>query len=103
MQVEIDSVKKYLDSKLKDVKFDDCSTRDVKYDNLKELNTDKENRTFKSFSFSVGYLDKDIIDNKSLWPLYSIVNKFKMSHAEWTKISEKFNKKPIVTTPISNE
>ena len=48
-------------------------------------------------------LDKDIIDNKSLWPLYSIVNKFKMSHAEWTKISEKFNKKPIVTTPISNE
>ena len=103
MQVEIDSVKKYLDSKLKDVKFDDCSTRDVKYDNLKELNTDKENRTFKSFSFSVGYIIKDIIDNKSLWPLYSIVNKFKMSHAEWTKISEKFNKKPIVTTPISNE
>ncbi len=102
MSVDTNKVKDFLDKKLKGVKFDDDNTRDVKYDNLKEINTDKENRTFKSFSFSVSVLDKDIIDNKSLWPLYSIVNKFKLSHAEWTKISEKFNKKPI-TSNVSSQ
>ena len=63
MSVDTNKVKDFLDKKLKGVKFDDDNTRDVKYDNLKEINTDKENRTFKSFSFSVSVLDKDIINN----------------------------------------
>jgi hypothetical protein len=67
-------------------------TREVKFNNLKELNTDFEDRTFKSFSFSVSYLDKDVVKMKELFPLYSIVNQHRLSHAEWTTISQKYKK-----------
>ena len=92
---KLETVKKYLDVKLKSVKFDDNNIRDVVYDNVKELNTENPGRSYKSFSFSVNYLDKDIIKLKSLWPMYSIVNKYKLSHAEWTTISEKFKKSSL--------
>ena len=69
--------------------FEENITREVKYENLKELNAEKSDRSYRSFSFSVNYLDKDIINLKSLWPLYSIVNKYKLSLAEWTSITEK--------------
>ena len=64
-----------------------------KFKNLKELNSDSNERSYKSFVFSVGFLDKDIIKNKELWPLYTVVNKFHMPYAEWLIISEKFKKK----------
>ena len=91
----METVKKFLDVKLKSVKFDDNNIRDVVYDNVKELNTENPGRSYKSFSFSVNYLDKDIIKLKSFWPMYSIVNKYKLSHAEWTNISEKFKKSSL--------
>ena len=60
------------------------------FSNLKELNEHFVDRTFKSFSFSVSVLDKKIVNMKELFPLYSIVNQHKLSHAEWTAITQKF-------------
>ena len=74
---------------MKAVSFEENIIKEVKYDNLKELNMEKSDRSFKSFSFSVNYLDKDIIKLKSIWSLYSIVNKYKLSLAEWTSITDK--------------
>ena len=85
----IESVKKFLITKLKNVRFNDNKEKDVSFSNLKELNSENKERTFSSFVFSVDYLDKDIIDMKSLWPLYSIVNKYKMPFAEWSAIAQK--------------
>ena len=65
----------------------------ITYDDFAEINENDPNRKFKSFKFSIGYLDKSIIDNKEIWPRYSIVNKFKLSLAEWQKISSTFKKK----------
>jgi hypothetical protein len=92
MSANIDSVSSFLERQFKSVKFNENETREVKFNNLKELNTDFEDRTFKSFSFSVSYLDKDVVKMKELFPLYSIVNQHRLSHAEWTTISQKYKK-----------
>ena len=91
----LDGVRKYLVENLKTVEFNENQSREVKFYNLKELNTELEERSYKSFSFSVSYLDKDIIKMKELWPLYSIVNRYKLSSAEWNTISEKFKKNSL--------
>ena len=62
-----------------------------------ELNTDIEERKSKSFKFSIGYLDKDIINQKQLWPKYTIVNRYKMSLSEWEKVSANFKNKQNTT------
>ena len=85
-----DTVKSFLEKQLKSVKFNENETREVKFSNLKELNEHFVDRTFKSFSFSVSVLDKKIVNMKELFPLYSIVNQHKLSHAEWTAITQKF-------------
>ena len=74
----------------------------IEYDDFVELNTDKEDRKSKSFKFSIGYLDKDVINQKQRWPKYTIVNRYKMSLSEWEKVSANFNKKRTTTTANSN-
>ena len=74
----------------------------IEYDDFVELNTDKEDRKSKSFKFSIGYLDKDIINQKQRWPKYTIVNRYKMSLTEWEKVSANFNNKRTATTTNSN-
>ena len=93
-----ENVKKYLELKLKSVQINN-SVREIKFSNLKELNADKPDRSYKSFTFSVGYLDKDIIEKKELWPLYSVVNKYKMPYAEWLVMSEKFKLRKTSNPP----
>ena len=46
-------------------------TKEIKFNNLKELNTEYEERSYRSFVFSVGYLDRGIIENKALWQALS--------------------------------
>ena len=55
----------------------------------------KENseRSFKSFKFSVDFLDKDIIDQKQLWPRNSVVSKFKLPYAEWLVIAKRIEER----------
>ena len=60
----------------------------VKINNLTEINSEKENRSFKSFKFSVDYLDKSIIDNKNAWPRGSIVSKYRLSYSMTSNSSE---------------
>ena len=74
----------------------------IEYDDFVELNTDKEDRKSKSFKFSIGYLDKDIINQKQRWPKYTIVNRYKMSLTEWEKVSANFKNKRTATTTNSN-
>ena len=93
--VGVSKVEEFLNKKLKNIKFED-STRDVVFSNLKELNTDNKERSYNSFSFSVSYLNKDIINMKSLWPMYSIVGRHKLSAADWKIFSDKF-KKPVAS------
>ena len=93
-------MKSFLDKQFKSVKFNENETREVKISNLKELNENFVDRTFKSFSFSVSVLDKEIVKMKDLFPLYSIVNQHRLSHAEWTAITQKFtnNRHNFATT-----
>ena len=71
----------------------------IEYDDFIELNVDKADRKSKSFKFSIGYLDKDVINKKQLWPKYTIVNRYKMSLTEWETVSANFkNKKAIIST-----
>ena len=69
----------------------------IEFDDFMELNTDIEERKSKSFKFSIGYLDKDIINQKQLWPKYTIVNRYKMSLSEWEKVSANFKNKQNTT------
>ena len=94
----IESVQRFLDSKLKSIKIGDAE-KQIKYNNLKELNTQNSERSFRSFVFSVGYLDRSIVDKKELWPLYAVVNKYKRPRSEWQQLYEK-NKSKI--TPSSS-
>ena len=55
----------------------------IEFEELTELNADKQDRKSKSFKFSVGYLDKEVINDKNRWPRYTIINKYKMSKSEW--------------------
>ena len=73
----------------------------IQYDDFVEINENDPNRKFKSFKFSIGYLDKEIINNKDIWPRYSIVNKFKLSLEEWKKISANSSKKSNNTTALN--
>ena len=52
---------KNLEIKLKSVKFEENITRDSSYYNLKELNPEVKDPSYRSFSFSVNYLDKVIV------------------------------------------
>jgi hypothetical protein len=61
--------------------------------NLLNFNKDMPEKKFKSFKFSIGYLDKDVINDKARWPKYTIVNKYKLSKTEWDTISAKFKDK----------
>ena len=65
----------------------------VKISNLAEINNDKPDRSFKSFKFSVDYLDKSIIDNKALWPRNSVVSKHKLPYDEWQEIAKRIEEK----------
>ena len=73
----------------------------IQYDDFVEINENDPNRKFTSFKFSIGYLDKEIINNKDIWPRYSIVNKFKLSLEEWKKISANSSKKSNNTTALN--
>ena len=97
-----DKVKNFLNLKLPQLETDENSSRDVNFDDLKELKTENTSKNYKSYSFSVNYLDKDIIKIKSLWPLYSIVNKYKLSLSEWTAISSKFKKNSLISATTSS-
>ena len=88
------TVKSFLEKQLKNINIGD-KIKDINLSNLKELNTENTKRTFKSFLFSVDYLDKKIVNNKDIWPIYSEANKYKLPKAEWLKISENFTKKSI--------
>jgi hypothetical protein len=90
MSATVDTVRNFLEGQFGSVKFGENETREVKVSNLKELNENFLDRTFKSFSFSVSVLDKEIVKMKDLFPLYSIVNQHRLSHAEWTAITQKF-------------
>jgi hypothetical protein len=90
MSATVDTVRNFLEGQFGSVKFGENETREVKISNLKELNENFLDRTFKSFSFSVSVLDKEIVKMKDLFPLYSIVNQHRLSHAEWTAITQKF-------------
>ena len=70
----VDSVNSFLNHKLKAVEING-SIKEIKFYNLRELNPDCEEMRYKSFVFSVGYLDIGIVENKALWPLYSVINK----------------------------
>jgi hypothetical protein len=100
LSATVDTVKSFLENQFKAVKFNENETREVKISNLKELNEHFDDRTFKSFSFSVSVLDKEIVKMKDLFPLYSIVNQHRLSHAEWTAITQKFknNRHNFATT-----
>ena len=87
------TVKNFLDKQLSNVKIGDQEKK-ISYSNFKELNTNLKDRTYRSFTFSVGYLDKNIVNNKDIWPLYSIVNKYKLPKVEWLTLSEKYKPKP---------
>jgi len=65
----------------------------IEFDDFIELNKDMPEKKFKSFKFSIGYLDKDVINDKARWPKYTIVNKYKLSKTEWDTISAKFKDK----------
>ena len=79
LDVDADKVKSYLVSTFPKIKFD----------NLKELNSTATDRTFKSFSFSVDYLNRNIIEDKELWPCGSIINIHKLPYDEWLIIAKK--------------
>ena len=75
----------------------------IKINNLAELNNNKEDRSFKSFKFSVDFLDKSIIDDKTLWPRNSVVTKYKLPYEEWQEIAKKIEeKKKKTSTATSN-
>jgi hypothetical protein len=74
----------------------------IEFDDFIELNTDKHERKSKSFKFSIGYLDKDVINQKQLWPQYTIVNRYKMSLSEWEAVSANFNNRKSANTANSN-
>ena len=74
----------------------------IEFDDFIELNTDKHERKSKSFKFSIGYLDKDVINQKQRWPQYTIVNRYKMSLSEWEAVSANFNNKKSANTANSN-
>ena len=95
-------VQNYLEKVFQSVKFSDNDTRNVKFSNLKELNENFVDRSFKSFSFSVSFLDKEIVKMKELFPLHSIVNQHKLSYAAWTAITQKYKNNPqnVATTAI---
>ena len=97
-----DKVQNHLEKVFQSVKFSDNDTRDVKFSNLKELNENFVDRSFKSFSFSVSFLDKEIVKMKELFPLHSIVNQHKLSYAAWTAITQKYKNNPqnVATTSI---
>ena len=97
-----DKVQNDLEKVFQSVKFSDNDTRDVKFSNLKELNENFVDRSFKSFSFSVSFLDKEIVKMKELFPLHSIVNQHKLSYAAWTAITQKYKNNPqnVATTAI---
>ena len=59
----------------------------IQYDDFTELNSDKSDRMSKSFKFSIGYLDKEVINDKNRWPRYTIINKYKMSKVEWDAVA----------------
>ena len=65
----------------------------VKINNFEELCKENSERSFKSFKFSVDYLDKDIIDQKQLWPRNSVVSKFKLPYAEWLVIAKRIEER----------
>ena len=81
----MNTFKSYLERKLQAVEING-STKEVKFDNLKERNTDYEEKSYRSFVFSVGYQDKGIVENKSLWPLYSVINNTKCHSLKKLKI-----------------
>ena len=64
-----DDVENFLNSKLKSIKFDDNNIRDVKYYDLKELKPENITKNYKSYPFSVNFLDKEIMNMKSIWLL----------------------------------
>ena len=70
----------------------------IKFNNLKELNSDKENRSFKSFVFSIGYLSKDIINDKSKWPIYTVVNHYRQPYQQRLAYLEKHKNAPFSTS-----
>ena len=65
----------------------------IKFNNIKELNSHAIDRSFNSFTFSVDFLDKDIINNKTLWPRNCVVNKHKLPYAEWQAIAKRIEEK----------
>ena len=87
LTVEVDKVKEIIEKAL-------CG---IQYEDFIELNGNSNDRKFKSFKFSIGYLDKEIINYKSKWPKYTIINKYKCSKTEWEKISTKFKDKTANT------
>ena len=87
LTVEVDKVKEIIEKAL-------CG---IQYEDFIELNGNSNDRKFKSFKFSIGYLDKEIINDKSKWPKYTIINKYKCSKTEWEKISTKFKDKTANT------
>ena len=97
------TVGEFLKIKLNNIKIGSVEKK-VEFKDLKELNSDNNDRTYKSFVFSVGFLDKEIVNNKALWPLYSVVNKYKLPKAEWLKLAEKFkNKNQTANLTTSND
>ena len=70
----------------------------IKFNNLKEINSDKENRSFKSFVFSIGYLSKDIINDKSKWPIYTVVNHYRQPYQQRLAYLEKHKNAPFSTS-----
>ena len=79
LDVDADKEKSYLVSTFPKIKFD----------NLKESNASATDRTFKSFSFSVDYLNRNIIEDKELWACGSIIDKHKLPYEEWLIIAKK--------------
>ena len=76
--------------------------KNVKINGLEELNSENEQRSFKSFKFSVDYLDKNILDNKELWPRNSVVTKFKLPLEQWQEIVKKIEEKKKKTAVAQN-
>ena len=50
------------------------TTLNIKFSNIKPINT--SHNKFKSFTFSINYMDKNIIYQKELWPKGLIINRY---------------------------
>jgi len=81
--IDVSATTEQVESTLKSI------LNEIEYEDFVELNTEVNERKTKSFKFSIGYLDRAIINDKNLWPKYTIVNKYKMSKIEWDVIAAK--------------